>query len=114
MQKKLLLFPSLLILGMVCAQPLKIEISAGNHNRSLTPIQIHLTKPLNSSKNYVLRDPKTGKQFPAQLLDSLTLVFILEDSLPSNTTKAYQLRTTSSNLHKPVAIQQQAEGLLVK
>jgi hypothetical protein len=82
---------SLLICQSVLAQPstFSIEVKAGKYTRYHTPVYVNLSRPLPVDKVYTLTNTKTGKTATAQLLDSVTLVFILPDSMTPGTWNTY-------------------------
>jgi hypothetical protein len=96
----------------ISAQEVIIEVSAAKH----TPrdVQVHLSKPLSPSVTYQLKNTATGHVVPAQLLDSTTLVFMLETPLAPGTTRSYVLTTTNKKFKPAVKIEPQQNGLLVK
>jgi hypothetical protein len=96
-------------------QKMMIEVSAGAWPRYQTPIQAILSKPMPMDKAYQVVNTQTGKKAPAQLTDSITLIFILPDSLPSGKTARYQLREQPGNHHhNTMQIETKKEGLLIK
>src|SRR5215213_2554130 len=57
------------------AQEMLIEVSAGKYDRKDAVLKLQLPKPLPKGA-YQLTNRKTGHVLPAQLADSVTLVFI--------------------------------------
>lgn len=96
----------------VTAQQILVEISSGTHARKGAPVQVKLTQPL-AAGNYQLTNRKTGKVLPAQLADSVTLVFIPEAQMPANSTNAYILNPAAKKFNTNIKVQHQANGLLV-
>jgi hypothetical protein len=90
-----------------------IEVSAGQHARYSTPVFVTLSKPLPPNQSWQVVNQKTHKSTPAQLTDSLTLAFILPDSLAPNTKATYTLQKAFNNHKPPVVITQHAKGLQV-
>lgn len=92
-----------------------IEVKAGKYTRYQTPLQADLPKPLPVGTLYMLKNTKTGKSAVAQLLDSVTLVFILPDSMAPGTWNTY----TASRIARykapqhPVRVTQKKNGLQV-
>lgn len=69
--------------------PFTIEVKAGKYTRYQTPVQVNLPKPLKEGSLFTLKNTKTGKSAMGQLLDSLTLVFILPDSMVPGSWQTY-------------------------
>ncbi len=91
-----------------------IEVRAGNHTSFRAPLRAQLPRPLKGSNDWLLVDLKTGKKFPAQLLDSLGLIFIPPDSIPAGSIARYEIRKAKLLVGKPpVTIQKEKEGLLI-
>jgi hypothetical protein len=78
-----------------------------------TPIEMLLNKQLSTQYSYELKD-KSGKRIPAQLKDSLTLVFLPSIVKPGASIN-YQLETTSKKAGTPpVKLQRKHNGILVQ
>jgi len=92
-----------------------IEVNAGKYNRYQTPVQVNLSKPLPANSLYVLKNPKTGKTAWAQLLDSVTLEFILPDSMPAGAVNTYEVSNVPHNKFpkNEVTVTKKQDGLLV-
>lgn len=108
---------SLLFCQLLQAQerPFTIEVQAGKYARYNTPIQVNLPKPIRTSPWYSIKNTKTGKSAIGQLLDSVTLVFILPDSMEPGMRNTY---LASKNMTKKtpvnaVTVAQRKEGLQV-
>src|SRR5215213_782740 len=63
-----------------CAQHLSIHVPVSAGNQASAPVRVQLPKPL-ANASYQLYNEKTRKTIPSQLLDSTTLVFMMEESL---------------------------------
>jgi Methane oxygenase PmoA len=113
--KKILLF-LLIVPGYIHSQQsFLINFNAGKYQRDSTPVWVHLPSPAPAAKSWILIDQKTKRKIPAQLIDSITLVFIPKEKIPAGTKRTWLLTTVSSlQLKKPVKIQVQKDGLLVK
>lgn len=115
---QILCIVSLIISQSLSAQwhPFTVEVQAGKYARYQTPIQVNLPKPLPAGNSYWIKNTKTGKAASAQLLDSVTMVFILPDSMEPGTRNTY---TVSMNhyqkmrLRPDVTIAQNKEGIQV-
>jgi hypothetical protein len=93
-----------------------VEINAGKYTRYQTPVQVNLSKPLPSNTLYTLKNTKTGKTAIGQLLDSVTLEFILPDSLLPGAYQTYDVTALPRNKYpkNTVTVVKEKNGLLVK
>lgn len=96
----------------VSAQKVFIE-SSGIQRRYNAPVYVKLNKPLPAG-DYQLTNHQTGKALPAQLADSVTLVFITEKPMPPGALGVYVVKPAKRKLKSKVEVQQQANGLLVR
>ena len=95
-------------------QSILINLNAGKYIRDSTPVWVHLPAPASTAKSWILIDQKTKLKIPAQLIDSMTLVFIPKEKIPAGANRTWMLTTVNSlQLKKPVKIQKQKDGLLV-
>lgn len=94
--------------------PFTIEVQAGKYARYQTPIQVNLPKPLPGGL-YSIKNTKTGKSATGQLLDSMTIVFILPDSMEPGTRNTYTVSYSSSGkmFLRSATITQNKEGIQV-
>ena len=91
-----------------------IEVRAGNHASHPAPLRAQLPKPLKGSQQWLLVDLNNGNKIPAQLLDSITLIFIPTDSIPAGSTVRYEIRKANPTAGEPpVTIRKEKGGLLV-
>lgn len=74
-----------------------IEVKAGKYPRYQTPVQVDLPRPLPVNTLYSIRNTKTDKTAVAQLLDSVTLVFILPDSIEPGGWQTYTVSKIANN-----------------
>ena len=96
------------------AQNIPIDISIPFSNESSTPLKIQLLKPLQTGKQYYLQNQKTKTKIPAQLLDSLTLVFMSEEKIDAGNYPYLILTENKASREAPVKIEKKENGLLVK
>ena len=108
---------SLMISQSLLAQttPFTIEVQAGKYARYQTPVQVNLPKPLPAGNLYSIKNTKTGKAATGQMLDSVTLVFILPDSMEPGTRNTYTASRLALNKapKDAVTIVQQKSGIQV-
>ena len=92
-----------------------IEVNAGKYNRYQTPVTVSLSKPLPANTLYTLKNTRTGKTAIAQLQDSVTLVFILPDSMAAGTNNMYEVLKLARNQFPKniVTVAKKQDGLLV-
>jgi hypothetical protein len=106
-----------LVLTMILANSLaanaqRITVTIGN-TLLKSPVEIKLRKPLSTKFYYALKE-KSGKRIPAQLKDSVTLIFI-PTSIKPGTSVTYQLETDSKKAGTfPVKLQKKENGILVQ
>jgi hypothetical protein len=108
---------SLLFLLVGCyttyAQKLFISISISEAGQPATPVKLKLSKPLPVNTSVQLYNQQTRKAIAAQLLDSVTLLFMMEEKLnPGDYT--YSLITGKENNRGQVTIEVKENGLLAK
>jgi hypothetical protein len=114
--KKKFLFFTLFILPFTAfaQQPVTVLVSAGKYPRYQTPVVVKLPNPVSTNKPYQLQNQQTGRLVHAQLLDSVTLVFVMEDSMKAGATHAYLLKTSTALVRRnTVKVKKTDEGLLV-
>lgn len=92
-----------------------VEINAGKYTRLQTPVQVNLPKALPLKTFYTLKNTRTGNTAVGQLQDSVTLIFILPDSMAPGTYNTYDVTkiATGKQPKAPVAVTQSKAGLLV-
>lgn len=97
------------------AQSFQLEVKAGKHARYQTPVQVNLPRPLPAGTFFTVKNTKTGKHTVAQLLDSVTLVFILPDSLEPGSWQNYTVAKIArpGTTQPAVKITQGKQGLQV-
>ena len=96
------------------AQKITLEIKAGKYDRIKTPVFVQLKKPLNALKQYELVNKKTGQVIPAQIRDSITLVFIQEKTIRAGSSVNYILQPAKSqNKKSPITVANRDNGLEV-
>ena len=79
-----------------------------------SPVFVQLKKPLPVAGRYELLNESTKKTIAAQLLDSLTIVFMPEKIQPGKNI-SYTLRPSSGAVKPPpVTVEKLEKGLLVK
>jgi len=115
-------FGSLCLLLLICfkwlpaqTRAFTIEVKAGKYSRYNTPVQVNLPKPLTAGSVYQLKNSKTAKVATGQLLDSITLVFILPDSMEPGSWHNYTV-TQLPNAHHVtpgVTVRKEKNGLQV-
>ncbi|WP_315818168.1 PmoA family protein [Paraflavitalea speifideaquila] len=90
-------------------------MKAGKHTRYQTPVYVNLPKALPAGNLYTLKNTKTGKQAIGQLIDSVTMVFILPDSLGPGSWSNYTVTKLARNKapKNAVTITQTKAGLQV-
>lgn len=117
--KGILLLSTLLLLftHLLPAQStsFSIEVKAGKYTRYQTPVQVSLPRPLPAGTLYTIKNAKTGSTTVGQLLDSVTLVFILPDSMPASTWHTYTVSKMARGhiTENKVKVTQQKNGLQV-
>ena len=91
----------------------QIKVSSGSFQTE-TPVEVRLEKPLNTAKQYVLRDA-SGRRTAAQLKDSLTLVFIPLKSIKSASAMTYNIEESpGKQARSNIKLQQKDNGYLVQ
>jgi hypothetical protein len=113
MQKLIILF-LLLLSYHLPAQNILITISLSEANQVSTPMRVQLSKPLAIDMMYFLRNVKTKKNIPAQLLDSVTLLFMTEGMMPVGDHSYSLIADNNVNVAHPVKVEKKENGLLVK
>jgi Methane oxygenase PmoA len=114
------IFFLLLLLFSTSIQSQVIEIASGKQSYSNTPVFVKLPKPYAANKSYQLKNKQTGNVTPAQLLDSVTLVFVLTDNLPAGKTIQYDLISGPMGaqygfINKPIiTIHEEKDGVWIK
>ena len=105
----------LLLVPSIAYVQLNITVSAGNHDRFKCPVSVFLTRPFSTQREIILTEVKTNKEIPAQLLDSVTLVFIV-DSLKAKDTRRYLLNYTPEKKSgvPAVTVEQDQKGFLIR
>ena len=96
------------------AQNILVTISVSEANQPSAPMRVQLSKPLAPGKMYFLRNLKTKKNIPTQLLDSVTLVFMTEGRMPVGDHSYSVMADNNVNVAHPVKIEKEENGLLVK
>ena len=112
--RKLITLLLLLNCYHLSSQNILITISVSEANQAGTPMRVQLSKPLAAGKMYFLRNLKTNKNITAQLLDSITLVFMTEETLPAGDHNYSIVTHNNVKIPRPVAIEKKENGLLVK
>ena len=112
--KKLFIFYLLLNSYNLFAQKIYIRIPVTVANQPSTPMRVQLLKPLQPGKIYYLYNQKSHKNTPAQLLDSITLVFMTEEKMPLGEHTYSIITDKKIKNERPVVIEKQENGLLVK
>lgn len=95
------------------AQKLFISYKVTAADYPASPIKLKLEKPLAAHTPLQLYNQQNRKTIPAQLLDSLTLVFISEEKLKPGE-YIYSLIPGNQTNPAPVTIERQQNGLLAK
>lgn len=113
MQKLIVFFLSLACYTL-SAQKVFIHISVAATGQASTPVRVQLSKPLPGNTSYQLYNQKTRKAIPAQLLDSMTLVFMTEEKMPVGNHTYLLVAGKKINNDSPISIEKQENGLLVK
>ena len=96
------------------AQDIFITISVADANRPSGPMRVQLTRPLAVEKSYFLQNMKTRKNIAAQLLDSVTLLFMTEERMPVGDHRYALIADKRLKIAPPVMIEEKDGGLLVK
>ena len=78
------------------------------------PMRLQLSKQLPPHKSYSLQNQKSRKIIPAQLLDSVTLVFMTEEKMPIGKHSYLVVPGTKSKSTLPVTVEKSDRGLLVR
>src|SRR6201999_2294178 len=79
-----------------------------------TPVQVNLPRPLKDGSLFTLKNTKTSKAAVGQLLDSVTLVFILPDSMVPGSWQTYTVtKLTSAAPRNVVTVAHEKNGLQV-
>jgi hypothetical protein len=106
-------FLLILLVAFKSTSAQEIKISSGSYPLE-APIEIQMEKPLVPGRQYALTDA-SGKRLPAQLKDSLTLVFIPSSSIKPGSHVSYQLEEVSRKPPKTkIKLEQKKNGYLVK
>ena len=98
----------------VSAQRVYVQNSAVQR-RYNTPVYVTLDKPLPAGDYQLtnITNHRIGKVLPAQLADSVTLVFITEKPMPPAALGVYDLKPAKRKFKSKIKVQQQPNGLLV-
>jgi len=96
------------------AQKVFITISINAPGHQGGPVRVQLRKPLSIHTSYRLYNEKTRKVIPAQLLDSLTLIFMMEEKMPVGTHTYLLEAGKKSNNISMILINKKENGLLVR
>ena len=91
-----------------------IDFNVAVVNQPGIPVCVQLTKPLQPKKAYSLQNEKTHKIIPAQLLDSVTLVFMTEERMPVGNHSYQIISQKKVRSSVPVKIEKTGNGLLVR
>ena len=91
-----------------------IDFNVAVGNQASIPMRIQLLKPLQPNKAYSLDNQKTHKIVPAQLLDSVTLVFMTEERMPVGNHSYLIIPGKKPQNSTPVKIEKKQNGLLVQ
>jgi len=73
------------------AQQTTVKVHAGDHTRASAPVFVKLQEAGDITRNYFLVNTSSKRKLPAQLVDSITLVFIC-DTIMSGTANSYLLQ----------------------
>ena len=95
------------------AQKLFIDLSVPTADRPTAPVKVQLSKPLPANRSYQLYNEKTRKSIPAQLLDSVTLVFMTENKMPAGD-YSYSLIPGKGEPKFRTSVDKKEDGLLIK
>ena len=98
----------------VSSQNKMITISVSQANQPRTPVRVQLSEPLAADKMYFLRNLKTKKNIAAQLMDSVTLLFMAEETMPAGNHDYSIITRNKVKILRPVTIEKKENGLLVK
>ncbi|MBC7827968.1 MAG: PmoA family protein [Chitinophagaceae bacterium] len=112
--KKLTGFLLLIAFYTSSAQKVFIHISVAVADQPATPVRVQLEKPLPANTSYRLINQSTQTAIPAQLLDSMTLVFISEEKMAIGIHKYLIVPEKKNNNQPPILIEKKPNGLLVK
>jgi hypothetical protein len=113
MQKLALIL--LLIIGYATsAQQLSLSISVTAANQYARPVRVQLSKPILTKGSFSLYNQTTRKTVPAQLLDSVTLVFMTEENLGIGNYIYVLIKSKKKEGQSPVSVINKENGLLVK
>lgn len=108
-------FPLLVFSSGVVAQYPRFEISAGKYDRNNMPVFVSMKKPLSRNITYQLVNEKTKKIYPLQLVDSITVLFIYADSLPSGAKQILRIQPVKKTFRAGmIRIEEGESGLLAK
>lgn len=106
----------LMYVAPFCAQGqhVTVTVSAGDYARYNIPVRVSLPVSFSPTQKLTLVNKATRKKIPAQLLDSVTLIFILNDSLPPHSSRSYDVIPAKAVARPSVTVEDKTNGLLVK
>ncbi|MCH7409185.1 PmoA family protein [Belliella sp. DSM 111904] len=99
MKKPILITLFLIWLTSCGRQEILITIDPGNYDRIAIPINISLNAPIDTSGDYHLLEANSGKIFPVEFLDSMTISSFI-DSIKSNEQTTLKLVKGTNKLAK--------------
>lgn len=95
-------------------KPLQVTVAAGASLRKQTPVTLKLNTALDTKLFYYLEHPQSKKKYPAQLSDSVTVVFILPEEMKANTQRSYLLKSSNQPIiSNSVTVTEKPGGILV-
>ncbi len=99
-------------LSILHAQPVIIEVEAGDYSRKGTLVEMQLKKTLPKGKYYQVTNTVTGSVAPVQSLSDRTILFILPDSLPALQRVKYKLEQANRPFASNVKLIKEEDGVL--
>ena len=103
----------LFVIESLSAQEI-IDFNVAVVNQASIPVHVQLLKPLQPNKVYSLHNQKTHKIIPAQLLDSVTLVFMTEDRMQVGNHSYLIIPEKKARSRPQVKIEKKENGLLAQ
>lgn len=91
----------------------RISLGPREYARKDAPVYITLSKAHAVDRSWELQNVKTGKVFPAQLLNNVTLVFIPREQIAAGATPTFILRPAQRTGKPGVRIEKKENGLLI-
>lgn len=98
-------------LSIAYAQPLIIEVEAGDYFRVGTLVEVQLKNALPKGTHYQVKNKVTGRVAAVQSISDHTVLFVLPDSLAIGSKAIYQLQKTKSPAGSKLKVVKEESGV---